>query len=91
MDDACDEDCGHTEQDHAFQRDLRNVMQHMGHEIVNPRIMMVVEESGEIHFATSIPPGEAAQALEQLAARIRRYGGNQARDHFDRGAASRWN
>jgi hypothetical protein len=83
-------DCGHTQADHEQMHDLVHLVQHV-QAIEDPRVALIITDDGEIHFATSIHPREAAQALEEMAQRIRRYGSNYVRDHFDRGQAARWN
>jgi hypothetical protein len=84
-------DCGHTPAEHAEMPELRGLVAHVSHAVVNPRVALVVDDSGAVHFATSLKPGEAAQMLEHMASRVRRYGGNYVVDHYDRGAASEWN
>lgn len=83
--------CGHTEEEHAGFQDLPGLIEHVQHTIVNPRVVLVVGDTGDVHFVTSLPPGEAAQMIERLASRIRRYGANYVRDHFERGEAAQWN
>lgn len=83
--------CGHTGEEHAEFSELAGLIEHIQHTITNPRVMLVVTDNGEVHFATSLPPGEAAQLIERLAARVRRYGGNYVRDHFERGQSAQWN
>jgi hypothetical protein len=83
-------DCGHTEEQHAEMQELGHLIAHV-QKIENPRVALVIQETGEVHFASSLAPGEAAHVLELMAARIRRYGGNYVHDHFDRGQAAQWN
>lgn len=83
-------DCGHTQAEHEEIHDLHHLM-HSIQEIKNPRVALVVEESGEVHFATTMPPGEAAEALIEMGMKIKRYGGNYVRDHFDRGRSAQLN
>lgn len=83
-------ECGHTDTDHLEMRELLHLVQH-AQKIENPRVAVVVTDSGEVHFASAIPPHEAAAALRKLAERVQRYGSNYVRDHFDRGEAARWN
>lgn len=77
-------DCGHTDQEHEDARDLMKVI-HRVQKIENPRVALIVTETGEVHFVSTIPPGEAAEALIEMAYKIKRYGGNYVRDHFERG------
>jgi len=88
--DRDEQDCGHTEEDHTEMRELVNLVR-VVQTIENPRVALIVTDSGEVHFATSLPPGEAARALALMADRVRRYGGNYVHDHFDRAQASPWN
>lgn len=83
-------ECGHTDAEHEEHAELIHLVQHM-QKIENPRVALAITDEGEIHFATSIPPHEAAAALRKIAERVQRYGGNYVRDHFDRGEAARWN
>lgn len=72
-------------------RDLIGLMKGTMVKIANPRVALILDDNGEVHFATTLPPGEAAQVLSHMADRVRRYGGNFVRDHYDRGQASQWN
>lgn len=83
-------DCGHTDAEHEEYADLHHLMAHV-QKIEDPRVALIVTDNGEVHFATSLPPHEASQLLLHMAERVRRYGSNYVHDHFDRGAASRWN
>lgn len=83
-------DCGHSQADHEQMHDLAHLVHHV-QKIEDPRLALIIAEDGEIHFASSIHPREAAQALEEMAARVRRYGSNYVRDHFDRGRAAQFN
>jgi hypothetical protein len=83
-------DCGHTEQEHREMHDLLHLTEHVTM-LPNPRVAFILTEDGEIHFASSIPPGEAAKAMEQMAAKLRRYPANYATDHFDRARAAGMN
>jgi hypothetical protein len=47
--------------------DLVHLVQHV-QKIEDPRVALIITDDGEIHFATSIHPREAAQALEEMAA-----------------------
>lgn len=84
-------DCGHTPAEHAEMHELDGLVSHVSHAVVNPRVALIVSDSGEVHFATSLKPGEAAQMLERMAARVRRYGANYVVDHYDRGVMSEFN
>jgi len=84
-------DCGHTPREHAEQMELAGLITHVSTTVTNPRVALIVDDSGKVHFATSMTPGEAASMLEKMATRVRRYGSNYVVDHFDRGAASEWN
>lgn len=83
--------CGHTDKEHEELFELATLVEHTTIAVKNPRVALVISDTGDIHFASSIAPHEAAAALEQVAARARRYGANYVRDHFDRGTASQWN
>ncbi len=83
-------ECGHTEQDHEQMDELHELVHHV-QTIKNPRIALIVTETGEVHFASTIPSSEAAQMLREMTERVRRYGGNYVHDHLDRGMAARWN
>lgn len=83
-------DCGHTRAEHEEMHDLHHLIGSI-QKIEKPRVALVVEESGEVHFATSMPPREAAEALIAMGMKIKRYGGNYMRDHFDRGRSAHLN
>jgi hypothetical protein len=83
-------DCGHTTREHTEMDELHGLVTHVT-KLANPRVALIITETGEVHFASSIPPGEAALVLEKMAGRVHRYGSNYVKDHFDRGAASEWN
>lgn len=83
-------DCGHTDQEHEEMAELRGIIMRV-QKIEDPRVALVVEDSGEVHFVTSLPPAEAAEALIEMAYKIKRYGGNYVKDHFDRGRRAQWN
>jgi hypothetical protein len=82
--------CGHTPDEHAEMDELHGMI-HEVQRIEDPRLALIVQDTGEVHYASSLNPGEAAQMLEELARRVRRYGGNFVHDHFDRGRAAQWN
>ena len=82
--------CGHTEREHEEYADLNHLVTHV-QRIEDPRVALIISDEGDVHFASSIPPREAADALMMMANRVRRYGSNYVHDHFDRGAAARWN
>lgn len=84
-------DCGHTPREHAEMHELETLVTHVSHTVVNPRVALIVDDGGTVHFATSLPSGEAARMLENMAARVRRYGGNYVIDHYERGVASELN
>lgn len=71
--------------------ELKQLVKHVSAMVVNPRVALMVSDSGEVHFATSVPPHEAAAMLRKMADRVQRYGANYVEDHFDRGDASQWN
>jgi hypothetical protein len=84
-------DCGHTPREHLEIHELNGLVAHVSTTVMNPRVALLVSDDGAVHFATSLQPHEAAQMLEKMAARVRRYGSNYVVDHYDRGAASEWN
>jgi hypothetical protein len=84
-------DCGHTPAEHLEMHELEDLVAHVSGAVVNPRVALIVADSGQVHFATSLNPGEAAHMLERMAARVRRYGGNYVTDHYDRGVSSEFN
>jgi len=83
-------DCGHTEREHEEQMELKQLVRHV-QETEQGRVALIVGESGRVTFVSSIPPGEAADLIEEMAKRVRRYGGNYVTDHIDRSRAARWN
>lgn len=83
-------ECGHTDAEHREMAELDHLVDHVV-QVTNPRVALVVTDAGEVHFASTIPPHEAARLLSEMAERVRRYGSNYVHDHFDRGAAARWN
>lgn len=84
-------ECGHTEREHEEMGELGHLVKHVSVMAVNPRVALVVGDSGEVHFASSLPPHEAAALLRRMADRVQRYGANYVQDHYDRGEASQWN
>lgn len=84
-------ECGHTEREHIENGELRHLVEHVRVTAINPRVALVVQDDGNVHFASSLPPSEAAVMLEKMAARVRRYGSNYVSDHYDRGDAAQWN
>jgi hypothetical protein len=71
--------------------DLKELMRTTMLEVVNPRVALIIADDGEVHFTTTLPPGEAAAMIQTMVDRVRRYGGNYVRDHIDRAQSSRWN
>jgi hypothetical protein len=84
-------ECGHTDTEHEEMHELEHLIHHTTRIVKNPRVALIIDDTGEVHFVTTIAPSEAAAMLEKMAERVRRYGGNYVHDHFDRGEASRWN
>jgi hypothetical protein len=84
-------DCGHTEREHEQMSELDHLVEHVQVTAINPRVALIVQDDGTVHFASSLPPHEAAAMLEKMAERVRRYGANYVSDHFDRGEAAKWN
>jgi len=71
--------------------DLVGAMRSMTVKAMNPRVAVVMDDDGDVHFASTLTPGEAATVLMRIAERVRRYGGNYVHDHYDRGQAAQWN
>jgi hypothetical protein len=71
--------------------ELTDLIEHVTVAVVNPRVALVVGDSGEVHFASTLPPREAAQVLRKMAERVLRSGANYLTDHYDRGEAAQWN
>ena len=55
--------------------------------ICNPRVAFVLTEEGTVHFASSVHPHEAADALEHMASHVRRNNCNHARTSHARSRA----
>lgn len=83
-------DCGHSDAEHEQMHDLIHLV-HSVQMIDDPRVAFVVTESGSVHFACSIPPGEAASMLEEMARKLRRYPANYVREHFTRAHSAAMN
>jgi hypothetical protein len=82
--------CGHSDEEHEEMHDLVHLVEHV-QTIDNPRVAFILTETGMIHFACSVPPHEAADALERMAAKIRRNPMNHAVEHHDRRTSAHLN
>lgn len=83
-------DCGHSPQEHAEMHDLMHLVAHV-QAVPDPRVAFVMTDDGDVHFACSVTPHEAASMLEEMARRLRRYPANYAREHFDRASSASLN
>lgn len=82
-------DCGHTDEEHGEFFDLFHLVERV-QVVKNPRVALVLTDDGHVHFATTLPPHEAAEVLREMTARLR-TGGQYHSFHLDRSRAARWN